>query len=249
MLLDFLRCLPKEQIQADRGSQNADKQHEVIALEVDCRHQCLGCDLTPWNVDHQQHERVRHEGQRQPFQDGREALIRHEQLKRDSDQAEPQRVVMRGATNDELQRFAHRADVGRDIQGVGHHQQTHDEIEQRTGIVIADIARDAVPGDATDARRHDLNADHQRRREEHAPQHAEAELRTGLRIRRDAAWIVVRGAGNEAGAEAAQECFDANDHGRVLRPTTVDAAAREYSSALLAYKPLRRLQLQHSASG
>src|SRR5205807_3648586 len=84
-------------------------------------------------------------------------------------------------------------------------------------VMIANIPRDAVTGHATDARRHDLDADHQRRREQHAPQHAESELRTRLRVRRDAARIVIGRAGDETGAEAAEKIADAVDHGRLWR--------------------------------
>jgi len=80
--------------------------------------------------------------------------------------------------------------------------------------VIAEVARDAVPGDAADARTDDLDADHQRRRQEHAPQHAEAELRTGLRVGRDAARVIVGRAGDESGAEPLEKLLEALDHGR-----------------------------------
>ena len=63
------------------------------------------------------------------------------------------------------------------------------------------VRRQAPARDATQARAHHLDADHQRVGENHGPQHAEAELRAGLRIGRDAARIVVRGARDETRAQ------------------------------------------------
>src|SRR6202020_2163055 len=52
--------------------------------------------------------------------------------------------------------------------------------------------------DAAKAGTDHLDADHQRIGEQHGPQHAVAELRTGLRIGGDTARIIIGGAGDEA---------------------------------------------------
>ena len=52
-----------------------------------------------------------------------------------------------------------------------------------------------------DARADELDRDHQRQRQRHGPQHRVAELRAGLGIGGDAAGIVVRRAGDQAGAQ------------------------------------------------
>ena len=103
--------------------------------------------------------------------------------------------------------------------------------------MIADVARDAVPGDASDARRHDLDADHQRRREQHAPQHAEAELRAGLRVGGDPARVVVGRAGDESGPRRLKKLrarlIMIEGHADHDRAGAMDAAAREYNSGAL----------------
>jgi len=71
--------------------------------------------------------------------------------------------------------------------------------------MLPDVGGEAVPGHAADARAHDLDADHERQREQHRPQHAVAELRARLGIGRDAARIVVRGAGDEARPQLLQQ--------------------------------------------
>ena len=63
----------------------------------------------------------------------------------------------------------------------------------------------SIDPDASDARRHHLDAHHERRREEHSPQEPEAELRAGLGVGRDAGRIVVRGAGDETWAQALEQ--------------------------------------------
>jgi hypothetical protein len=52
--------------------------------------------------------------------------------------------------------------------------------------------------------RGDLDADHQRRREQGGPQEAEAVLRTGLGVRGDATGVVVCSAGNQARPQRTQ---------------------------------------------
>src|SRR5437899_135971 len=71
--------------------------------------------------------------------------------------------------------------------------------------VLPDVGGEAVPGHAADARTDDLDADHERQGEQYRPQHAVTELRARLRIARDAARIVVRGAGDEAWPQLLQQ--------------------------------------------
>jgi len=65
----------------------------------------------------------------------------------------------------------------------------------------ADIGRQPVAGHAAHARADHLDADHQRIGEHHRPPELIAELRAGLRIRRNAARIVVGSAGDETRTE------------------------------------------------
>ena len=66
----------------------------------------------------------------------------------------------------------------------------------------ADIAGNAVPGDAADARGNFLDRRHQRKRQQHGPADAVTELRAGLAVGADAGGIVVGGAGDQARPEA-----------------------------------------------
>src|SRR5665213_232353 len=69
----------------------------------------------------------------------------------------------------------------------------------------ADIPRDSAAGDSTNSRADFLDRAHQRQREEHRPKQAVAILGAGLRVRGDATGIIVRCAGDEAGAQSLQE--------------------------------------------
>src|ERR1700739_4755287 len=62
----------------------------------------------------------------------------------------------------------------------------------------AHIACDYYTTHAPDSRADLLNRRHQREGKEHRPEHAVAELRTHLRIRRNSARIVVRSSGNQS---------------------------------------------------
>ena len=64
-----------------------------------------------------------------------------------------------------------------------------------------EIGGDAAPGDAADPGADLLDRGHQRIGEHHRPADGVAELRADLGIGRDAAGIVVGGAGDQSGAE------------------------------------------------
>ena len=61
-----------------------------------------------------------------------------------------------------------------------------------------DIGGKSVAGNPADSGAHNLNSDHQWIRENHCPKHAETKLGTGLGIRRNSAWVIVSGAGNQS---------------------------------------------------
>jgi hypothetical protein len=105
---------------------------------------------------------------------------------------------------DEFGDLAHRGNVGGDVEGVGDQQQPDDAKQHRAGEAGADIPGEPLAGDAPDIAAHQLDRRHQRKAQRHGPQHPEAELRAGLRIGGDAAWVVVRDAGDKAGADARQ---------------------------------------------
>ena len=73
----------------------------------------------------------------------------------------------------------------------------------------AHIARYAMAGDAADARGNFLDRHHQRKRQQHGPADAVAELRAGLAVGADARRIVVGRAGDQPGAERLQRIAEA----------------------------------------
>ncbi len=102
-------------------------------------------------------------------------------------------------------RVTHRRNVGRDGDRVGHEQQRGDRQHDSFRRMQAQFGRDATPRLAPDPRAHELDRDHERKREEHGPQHAGAELRARLRVGGNARWIVVGCARHHARADTAQE--------------------------------------------
>ncbi len=80
-----------------------------------------------------------------------------------------------------------------------------DAARQPARIMAAQIAGDAEPGNAADARADLLDRRHQRIAEQQGPGEAVAELRADLGIGGDAARIVVGGAGDQAGPHDLQQ--------------------------------------------
>ena len=199
---DFLRRLPEEQVGRNRGAEDGHDQRHRIAGEGKVRpHRALE-DLEPWQLDGEHRGDVRQQAERQPFQVAHVGGVRQKYLQRQAQHPEAERVQMRRADpGHQARRFAHRGDVGGDVDDVGQQQQDDDGVQQPRRIGAPDVGGQPAPGDPADARRHQLDADHERVRQHQRPQGVEAELGAGLGIRRDARRVVVGGAGDQARAE------------------------------------------------
>ena len=158
--------------------------------------------FAPMHMGDRERADIGEQAQRQPFQHRDIAAVVEEDLRRDRGHAEQQHVDDAGSADQQLGGVRHRAEIGGDVDGVGDEQQRDDDIQQRRRIMPADIAGDAAPGDAADARGNFLDRRHQRKRQQHGPADAVTELRAGLAVGADAGGIVVGGAGDQAGAEA-----------------------------------------------
>ena len=225
LVFDFLRGLPEKQIGADGGAEHRHHHGDIFAFEREVGQQRAAERFFERYVHHQHGADIGEQRQRQPFEDGRITRKRYEDLQHQTDQREEHDVDVAAAAGDQHQCGAHRAEIGGDVDGVGNQQQRNDEVEQRPREMGADIGGKPVAGDATDACADDLDADHQRRGDQYRPQHAVAELRAGLRIGRNAAGVVVGGAGDEAGAELFQQWH-------IVRRTVVLLACHRFSGAL-----------------
>jgi hypothetical protein len=213
-VLDLLRRLPEEQVRADRRAEHGDDHRRVFLQRSRGRQECPGLDrfqerLSPRHADRQDDRDVGEHRERQPLEDAHRTLVREQHLRGDADGAEGEHVERLRPADDQLERFGHRADVGGDVDGVGDDQHRHQRDGQPARAHLVDVGREPVTRGPADARREHLDADHERRRQQQRPDEGEAELRAGLRVGGDAARVVVGGAGDEAGPEAARERLEA----------------------------------------
>ena len=197
-ILDFLGRLPEEQVRADRGPEHRHHHGDGVVIEVQIGKESALNDLLPRHVDREYHRHVREQPQRQPLQVAHVGFITQVDLQTEAGDPEEHRVQVRGSPDQQAQCLAHRGDVGRDVDGVRHQQQAHDAVQHRARENRFHVRGQSPTGDATESRADHLDADHQRVRENHGPQHLEPELRARLRVGRDAAGIVIRSPGDEA---------------------------------------------------
>ncbi len=224
LLLHLLRGLPEEEVGADGGAQHRHERCDVVGAELQLREERGHGRLVPRHVHHEHRTHVAQERQRHPLEQRGVARERHEDLQGERQQREEHDVDLAHPAHQELQRVAHGAQVGGDVDGVGEEQQPDDPVQEPGRVVVADVGGEPVPGDPPDARRDDLDADHERGREQHRPEQPVAVLRAGLRVRRDAARVVVRGAGDEARPEALEQrdsFLFARLHAASLSPRTL----------------------------
>ena len=199
--LDFLRSLPEKQIGADRGAQHRHHHQEVIGIDGGLRPDRRQQRRAPGNLHGQRRYHIGEQRQRHEFQHRRIAAIRHEDLQQGRCRRENQRVFVVEAADHQRERFAHRRDIGGDVEGVRGDQKENQRQHQPARRQLHHIGGEALAGDPADLRAHQLDGDHERRGEKHRPEQAVTELRAGLRIGGDARRVVIGGAGHQARTE------------------------------------------------
>ncbi len=200
-LLRLLLGLPEEEIGADRGPQDRHHHGQVPRRQGKARdHQMIG-DLAPVQAHHQRHADIGEEGQGQPFEHRNVALVAHEHLQQHRGGAEQDHIGQRRPADHQLQRRRHGAEIRAQVDGVGDDQERNQGEHHDARIVPLQVAGDTAARHPSDPRADFLDGAHQRPAKEEGPAEVEAELRAGLGIGGDAAGIVVRGAGDESGAQ------------------------------------------------
>jgi hypothetical protein len=149
---------------------------------------------------------VGQQAQGQPFQDAHVLLIRMNTCS--SSDSGPKPAAYRWVGPPMIRvGVAHGGHVGGNIDDIGQQQQADDGVQQRFRIVAADVRRQAVP-----LTRPILALmtwiPASGKRQAHRPQHAEAELGARLRIRGDAAGVVIGRARDQAGPSLPSQVSD-----------------------------------------
>ena len=102
----------------------------------------------------------------------------------------------------------HAREVRVDVDRVRDEKGEGRDDDQPFGEFEAQRSRKSAAGDHPDARAHELHATHERPGDERGPKQRRAVLRTGHRVSRDAGRIIIRCAGDQAGAELAEKSRD-----------------------------------------
>ena len=76
-----------------------------------------------------------------------------------------------------------------------------------------DVAGETTPRQCADTSAHVLDCDHEGEHPEHDPEGARTKTRAGNGVGRDAGWVVVCCARDNAGSERAPESLNAKTHG------------------------------------
>ncbi len=200
-LLDLLLRLPEEEVGTDRGAENRHDDRQIAGLQADIGHDEVVANRGPGHVNHEGHTDVSEQRERQPLQPRDVTGVAHEHFEQERERPESGDVGQHRTANQQLGRGPHGAQVGAEVDGVGHHQEEDQDIEHGSRVVLADDARDAVAGHPADARADLLDRAHQRPAKHQHPAQAKAELCARLGIGGDAARIVVGGARDQARAQ------------------------------------------------
>ncbi len=96
------------------------------------------------------------------------------------------------------ERLSHRGDIGRDVESVCSDQKKNQRQYQPTGRQLHHIGGETLAGYPADPRAHQLDRNHEWRRQKHGPEQTVTKLRSGLRIGCDARRVIIGGTGHQS---------------------------------------------------
>ena len=212
VVFHFLGRLPEEQVGADGGAQHGNHHGRVVLGayvpgEKRPGVQRLENRVAPWNRHVENDGDVGEQGQGQPLEDTHRALVGKENLGCDTQQPEAEHIQFQRPADQQPHGFTHGANVGRDVDRIGHHQQGHQRDGQPARADFLDIGCKSLRRHPADTRRQHLDAYHQRRGQQQRPDQPEAKLRASLRVSGYSTRVIVRRARNQAGAEPFHQTF------------------------------------------
>ena len=158
-------------------------------------------DRSPRHANDEHRRDISEQRERQPAQHGDIARVAHEHFQEHNENGERRDIEPLRAGQNELQRRAHRSQVGADVDDIGEDEQADQRIEQRGGIVAAHVGGDALARHTADLSADHLDRAHEGIGEKEGPGEGEAEGRASLSVGGDPAWVIVRSAGYEARTE------------------------------------------------
>jgi hypothetical protein len=160
LFLGFGRGLPDEEIRRDGRAEDSDERGQEVAVPLNLRNENASGRWPPRHVNDGKRDDIGEEAKRQPFEDGDIAVVVEEYLRQDGDRAERHHIKDAGSADEKLQRIGHGAKVGRDVDRIGDEEKNDKAPDIGRAVIPADIACDAMAGDATDAARDFLDGDH-----------------------------------------------------------------------------------------
>jgi hypothetical protein len=150
------------------------------------------------------------------------------------------------AGQNELQRRAHRAEVGADVDHVGENEKADQRVERKRRVETAHIGGDALARHTPDLGADHLDRAHERIGEKEGPGEGEAEGRAGLRVGGDPARVVVRSAGYQAWTENVGEPRPVRPLGLTGGLTVCDRQSRiPFHAGLTVDNLFRSLAFRH----
>ena len=122
-------------------------------IQGDRGHQQCAEDTAPRNVKAEGRRHVHEQHRGQQLQISHIAMIGDDHLRDEAGDAEQQRIEQCRSADGETQGFAHGRKVGRDVDGVGNHQQQDERIEHERRKLALDVAGQPTARAASRCRR------------------------------------------------------------------------------------------------
>ena len=205
VLLHLLGGLPEEQIRRDGGAQDADQDREVVVGPLDPRQQGGPQHRRPVGASQEGGEDVGEQHQGEPLEGARDLPVRGPEQQGDDEGRVERRPHRGGYPGHHRARRRHPAQVGPDVDDVGHDQERAGRPQHAARVAVADHARQTPAADHPEPRAHELHRGHEREGEQRGPEWRVPEGGARHRVGRDAGGIVVGRPGDEPRAELGEE--------------------------------------------
>jgi hypothetical protein len=201
----FLRRLPKEQVRADRRTENRHEHSPGFTSLRPARNKSGTHDCAPIGLQHERRDDVSEETRRKPFQDSGNLIVATANGGEGDDDAEEHHVIVRIKAGKHFRTIGHAGEIGANVDRIRSEECNRHARHDPFRELLPERSAQPCARHHSDARTHHLHRRHQRPGEARGPKHGGAKLRSRHRVSGNAGRIVIGRAGDKAGTETGKE--------------------------------------------
>ena len=186
LFFHLFRSFPEEHVRRNRSADHAGNDEKEFRGEFDVRNKRRLQNGAPWFFDKKYSDDIREQSHAKPLQNARISLVSGEYFQHKNRSRKKEHEHSKIHRHNQLRRRSHGAQVGSQVDGVGHHNQHEHSVKHFLAVALLDDGGDAFSRHRSNARAGLLHRNQHGQHQQRRPQLPVAELRPGLGIRSNA---------------------------------------------------------------